>query len=768
MSNQDGLFTFGKYRKNYLDTIKTQHKMLVQLTGISLITIMPDGSVLARETAAGDSLHCLIFGSEELQRALLRTVSESKEGVVGFIGGAKFFYQPMRALKEQEHGFILAGPFWDKYRREDAESLVKELKTSEDEAEEVIKERLRENLNGESFMLSLKTLEEIIFQNLNILEQHLQQSNLAGLFDKLTEALESTLDIHEIFSLSLKYTTEIFQASSGDLIVLNPDRKIIHMTFDQAQGVFSLIDNKNGEDGEDSWIKRDIIETVRGSASRCNISAPLKYGDQYFGYIKINNAVNRQDLNFFNTLRFLTKHISLAIINAMNYAYSKELEIFQEISESFSETSIDIDKTLDKVLSNACQLLNAKTASIMLLDSQSPSYLVIKRAKGLSENIIKNTRVRLGESISGQVALQGVPIRLSAGYNREGRKKEAAICIPLKKEHTVIGVLNLSGHNDSTKEFTETDEKLALHFARMATFVLQNATIHTERLDMLQDSLKALANAIDARDPYTRGHSERVAKFSLLIGKRIPHFSKDDLWNLHNSALLHDIGKIRILDRILRKPDMLNADERKEINRHPAYGAGIIQPIKSFQKLIPGILHHHERYDGGTSGYPDRKAKKEIPIEARIIAVADTFDAITSNRPYRKGRPITKGIEILKNISGTQLDPEMVNYFLQAYEEGEVQPILEVDGTINKANSILSFNNYYQLKPEEAIDIFQVAFGRYLDPRDINPFLDIYEKGELPYGTVYNGYLRDRIIIRDDDEGLYQIWQNRGKRKKAE
>ena len=766
MSNQDGLFTFGKYQKNYLGIIKAQHKMLVQLTGISLITIMPDGEVLARETAPGDSLHCLIFGSDELQKSLLQSASEAEGSTVSFLGGARFLYQPLRSLKEQERGYILAGPFWSKYSREDAEKLVKELKTSEEEAEEVISGRLKKDLNTESFMLSLKTLEEIVFQNLNILEQHLQQSNFVSLIERLTEALENTLDLKEIFSLSLKYATEIFQASSGDLIVLDPARKRMHLYFAQADGIFSLIDDKDG--GEDEWIRQESITAVQGGGALCNICAPLKYGDQYFGYIKINNSVNRKDLNFINTLKFITKHISLAIINAMNYAYSKELEIFQEISESFSETSIDIDKTLDKVLSNACQLLNAKTASIMLLDSQSPSYLVIKKAKGLSEDIIRNTRVRLGENISGQVALQGVPIRLSEGYNREGRKKEAAICIPLKKEHTVIGVLNLSGHNDSSKEFTEADEKLARHFARMATFVLQNATIHTERLDMLQDSLKALANAIDARDPYTRGHSERVAKFSMLIGKRIPHFSKDDLWNLHNSALLHDIGKIRILDRILRKPDMLNPDERKEINRHPAYGAGIIQPIKSFQKLIPGILHHHERYDGGTSGYPDRKAKKEIPIEARVIAVADTFDAITSNRPYRKGRPITKGIEILKNIAGTQLDPEMVGYFLQAYEEGEVQPILEVDGTINKANSILSFNNYYQLKPEEAIDIFQVAFGRYLDPRDINPFLDIYEKGELPYGTVYNGYLRDRIIIKDDDEGIYQIWQYRGKRKKAE
>lgn len=179
--------------------------------------------------------------------------------------------------------------------------------------------------------------------------------------------------------------------------------------------------------------------------------------------------------------------------------------------------------------------------------------------------------------------------------------------------------------------------------------------------DPTGSAIKVLAAAIDARDPYTRNHSENVSRYALLIGK---HFGLDNeqLELLHMAARLHDIGKIGVPDCVLEKPASLTEDELKLVKTHPQVGVSIIRGSQNLDLILPGILYHHERYDG--TGYPSGLAQEEIPLFARIIAVADAFDALTSNRPYRKGFSISKAIEVLKNNSGTQFDPKVVEAFL--------------------------------------------------------------------------------------------------------
>jgi putative nucleotidyltransferase with HDIG domain len=169
---------------------------------------------------------------------------------------------------------------------------------------------------------------------------------------------------------------------------------------------------------------------------------------------------------------------------------------------------------------------------------------------------------------------------------------------------------------------------------------------------------------LDARDPYTAGHSKRVAEFSVLIAKQCNWSSKDiDL--LNKSALLHDIGKIGIRDDVLLKEGKLTNEEFDQIKRHPVIGEEIVKGVQLTEELLPilpGIKHHHERLDG--CGYPDRLKGDEIPVFGRLIAVADAFDAMTSDRPYRKGMPIEKAFSILEEGKGTQWDPEFVDAFL--------------------------------------------------------------------------------------------------------
>ncbi|MCJ7747367.1 MAG: response regulator [Desulfobacterales bacterium] len=175
------------------------------------------------------------------------------------------------------------------------------------------------------------------------------------------------------------------------------------------------------------------------------------------------------------------------------------------------------------------------------------------------------------------------------------------------------------------------------------------------------DSVKVLVEAIDAKDPYTRGHSDRVTRMSLKIAFQLG-FAEDRLESLEYGALLHDIGKIGIKDEVLQKPGTLDSEEYQYIQEHPLIGIKIIEGLDFFKDKIPMIRHHHEHYDG--SGYPDGLLGAAIPLEARIIAVPDAFDAMTSVRPHRGMMPLQDVLMELEKCKGTQFDPKVLEIFL--------------------------------------------------------------------------------------------------------
>lgn len=176
------------------------------------------------------------------------------------------------------------------------------------------------------------------------------------------------------------------------------------------------------------------------------------------------------------------------------------------------------------------------------------------------------------------------------------------------------------------------------------------------------DSIETLRYTVEAKDPYTRGHSDRVAEYSVLIGEKLG-LSEEDLRTLRIGGLFHDIGKIGIPDSILLKESKLTDDEYSQIKNHPTIGAHILQNATIFQDILPIVKHHHERYDG--NGYPSRLKGEEIPYFARIAAVADTFDAMTSKRTYRNAIPLEEVKEEIKRCEGTQFDPSIAETFLE-------------------------------------------------------------------------------------------------------
>jgi HD-GYP domain-containing protein (c-di-GMP phosphodiesterase class II) len=179
-----------------------------------------------------------------------------------------------------------------------------------------------------------------------------------------------------------------------------------------------------------------------------------------------------------------------------------------------------------------------------------------------------------------------------------------------------------------------------------------------------------VAAAIDARDSYTHGHSARVAQLSLLIGKQLG-LSKDDLRDLEVSCLFHDVGKIKTPDSILLKPSKLNETEYKEMKQHVVDGASILGWAPSLIKYIPSTRHHHEWHNG--KGYPDGLVGDNIPLFAAIISIADAFDAMTSDRPYRKALSNEEALSRIARMSGIQFRPNLVAIFLELMDENRVQ-----------------------------------------------------------------------------------------------
>jgi response regulator RpfG family c-di-GMP phosphodiesterase len=193
-----------------------------------------------------------------------------------------------------------------------------------------------------------------------------------------------------------------------------------------------------------------------------------------------------------------------------------------------------------------------------------------------------------------------------------------------------------------------------------------NLDLIREKEHLLTNMVRTLVSALDSKDAYTRGHSERVALFSKRIAENLGY---DDgaTEKLYLSGLLHDVGKIGVSDAVLRKPDRLTEEEFAEIKRHPDEGWGILLELEQLRYVLPGVLHHHEQVNG--TGYPDGLKGDEIPLDARIMAVADAYDAMTSDRAYRKGMPHEKAIEIIQSGSGTQWDAKCVEAFLGVIDD---------------------------------------------------------------------------------------------------
>jgi len=355
---------------------------------------------------------------------------------------------------------------------------------------------------------------------------------------------------------------------------------------------------------------------------------------------------------------------------------TERLALLSRLGQILNST-LEHNEVRRRAMEAATQLMEAEVGSLLLIDEEK-SHLYFEVALGDQEETIKKITLNIGEGIAGWVAQKGDPLIVNAPEKdsrffkgvdeRTEFKTRNIICVPVKVKEKTIGVLEAINKKEG-EEFDEEDLSLFTSLADQVAIALDNARLYQELEEMFFQTAESLADAIEKRDPYTGGHTRRVTMYSLATAKHLPLKPMEMKW-LKISAVLHDIGKIGIDDQILRKPERLNPEEYNAIKQHADMGAEIINHIKQLRNIIPGVKYHHEQLDG--TGYPEGLKGEKIPIIAKIVSVADTYDAMTTDRPYRRALSKEMAIKELKRCSGTQFDEEVVEAFVKAYEKGEI------------------------------------------------------------------------------------------------
>jgi HD-GYP domain-containing protein (c-di-GMP phosphodiesterase class II) len=348
-----------------------------------------------------------------------------------------------------------------------------------------------------------------------------------------------------------------------------------------------------------------------------------------------------------------------------------EYEMLLDISVKLAGT-LDLETVLELALEHAEEVCHAETSSIWELDEERKE-LFFRVVRGTAAGAIRGMRVPVGEGIVGSVALSGeaevvndvaVDPRWHGDSTGEFRTR-ALLAVPLLARGSVIGVVQLLNPVDRDR-FTAGDLWRMRQFAAILAPALENARLYAAQRRQFFNMVTALAEALDQRDPYTGGHVRRVVAYSVLLGSEMG-LTREELRDLRLAATLHDIGKITTPDRVLGKPSPLDAEEVEIMRRHAAAGAAIVSHLAN-PWVLDGVRSHHERVDG--KGYPDGLGDPEIPLAARVIAVADTYDAMTTSRPYRDGLPPERAAAEILASAGTQFCPRVAEAFRRLFERG--------------------------------------------------------------------------------------------------
>lgn len=369
-------------------------------------------------------------------------------------------------------------------------------------------------------------------------------------------------------------------------------------------------------------------------------------------------------------------------INKMTIEMSnicKELSLFYRVSKNFSSL-YDLNKIYKLAVSSSVNQINTKRGMIGIVKEHS-NLINLKSAVGcdgnFSGNYIKNNSY-FEKDISCKK-----PIIDNHAYKHKdkyfGLADKNSIIVPFKINNKELGILCLFDKIDD--DFNTHDMKAVATIAYQCSISIEKAIYYQESQNLFLDSIQALSLAIDAKDKYTHGHSYRVAKYAIMIADKL-NFSKEEKDKVYLAGLLHDIGKIGTPLEILHKSGPLTSEEFDIIKEHPTKSANIIKSIKKLTDVVPAVIAHHEHFNG--MGYPKGLKGKNIPLIGRILSIADAFDAITSNRPYRKKMNLKEALYQVKIGSEKQFDPMIADIFIHFHIE-----VKELHNSLHKQDNVL-------------------------------------------------------------------------------
>jgi len=332
--------------------------------------------------------------------------------------------------------------------------------------------------------------------------------------------------------------------------------------------------------------------------------------------------------------------------------------------------SHDIQEILQSGIAKFQELVKTEACSVFLVDGNGFEFRhEISIPERFSELMEKELDAQIMSGTFGWIINSGTPACVPAEvFGKNEQRKLSVMIAPLSNKERTLGAATIIFEQD--EDFIRQQTlKLLYILSGFFSLSLENAYLFEDLKKSYFDTIRAVANSVEARDAYTRGHSNRVAEISKIIAVEMG-WGRRDLEMIDWGGVLHDLGKVGISDSILNKPGKLTDEEFAIMKSHPSIGAQIISGIAFLEPLMPYIAQHHERYDG--RGYPAGFKGEEIAIQGRLLAIADTFDAMTSDRPYRKGLAAQIAYDEILKCSGSQFDPVLVRAFEKAFKTGKI------------------------------------------------------------------------------------------------
>lgn len=521
---------------------------------------------------------------------------------------------------------------------------------------------------------------------------HQRMAELSVLFE-VSSAMRGAKNVNEILPIVLEEMVKVVSAHSGAIFLVNEAgggliarttygrlRSLHELSLSISEGVCGYVAQtcapypfaNLARDPHTGVRIQPLVAGVQGG-----VCVPLLTGKTLVGTLIIGSDIPRIFSD--DEVRLLTAIADMAASAIHRAGLFEQLEHrVHELSTLFDVTkmvtaTLRIEDVLEFVGGAATQAVHAEGCSLFLWD-EGEQRLIMRAVVGAPPELIGQVKYRAGEGMVGWVFLEGLVANV-ADVSTDPRWKpepmqettlqngqiRSVLIVPLRIGNKTLGALGVS-NKIGAASFATSDELLLTTLAGQIAIAIENARLYEDVRSISISAIRSLAAAIDARDPYTHGHSEGVADLAVAVARELGWISAD-LEMLEFAALLHDVGKIAVPDAVLRKIEPLTPDEWNIIRLHPYHSAQIVRPIESLRRIVSWVYHHHERWDG--MGYPDGLKGEAIPLAARTIAVVDAFNAMTTDRPYRKGRTVVEALAEIEHGAGRQFDPQVAQAFLQ-------------------------------------------------------------------------------------------------------